>query len=64
MITAAAEPFFQLRYNQEAQRIVHGGLTANIRGAEDVKKMMLLKAMEKNADAALLPNCNWIWNEA
>ncbi|WP_129730799.1 MULTISPECIES: YfkD famly protein [Bacillaceae] len=39
--------FFQLRYNQETQRIVHGGLTANIRGAEDVKKMMLLKAMEK-----------------
>lgn len=39
--------FFQLRYNQEAQRIVQGGLTANIRGADDVKKMMLLKAMEK-----------------
>lgn len=38
---------FQLRYNQEAQRIVQGGLTANIRGADDVKKMMLLKAMEK-----------------
>ncbi|MFD3448166.1 YfkD family protein [Microbacteriaceae bacterium 4G12] len=39
--------FYQIHYNQEAQRIVQGGLTANIKGAEDVKKMMLLKAMEK-----------------
>ncbi|MCP8969911.1 YfkD famly protein [Ectobacillus ponti] len=36
-----------LRYNQETQRIIQGGLTARINRAEDVKKMMLLKAMEK-----------------
>jgi hypothetical protein len=39
--------FHQMSYKQEAQRVVQGGLTASIRGAEDVKKMMMLKAMEK-----------------
>ncbi len=39
--------YYQLRYNQETQKIVQGDLTANIKNAEDVKKMMLLKAMEK-----------------
>ncbi|MBO9131444.1 YfkD famly protein [Bacillus sp. 165] len=42
-----AKTYFQLRYNQEAQKIVQGGLTANIKNAEDVKKMMMLTAMEK-----------------
>lgn len=38
---------YQIHYVQEAQKIVRGGLTAKIQNAEDVKKMMLLKAMEK-----------------
>ncbi|QCJ41500.1 hypothetical protein FAY30_06075 [Bacillus sp. S3] len=38
---------YQIKYVQEAQKIVRGGLTAKIANAEDVKKMMLLKAMEK-----------------
>lgn len=37
----------KIYYNQEMQRRVKGGLTANIAGSEDVKKMMLLKAMKK-----------------
>ncbi len=37
----------QIRYKQEAQKKVTGGLTANIPKAEDVKKMMLLKAVKK-----------------
>ncbi|MEH7437841.1 YfkD family protein [Neobacillus drentensis] len=38
---------YQIKYVQEAQKIVRGGLTAKIANPEDVKKMMLLKAMEK-----------------
>lgn len=38
----------QIRYRQEAQKRVTGGLTAKIPKAEDVKKMMLLKAVEKS----------------
>ncbi|HEY2419796.1 MAG TPA: YfkD family protein [Neobacillus sp.] len=38
---------YQIHYVQEVQKIVRGGLTAKISSAEDVKKMMLLKAMEK-----------------
>ncbi|MEI4802304.1 YfkD family protein [Bacillus sp. NPDC077411] len=39
--------FYPLRYKQEAQKLVESGLTSYIKDAEDVKKMMLLKAMEK-----------------
>lgn len=38
---------YQIKYVQEAQKIIRGGLTAKIPNAEDVKKMMLLKAMQK-----------------
>jgi hypothetical protein len=38
---------YQFHYVQEAQKIVRGGLTAKIQNAEEVKKMMLLKAMQK-----------------
>lgn len=38
---------FKLHYVQEMQKIVRGGLTANIPNSEDVKQMMLLKAIEK-----------------
>lgn len=38
---------YQIHYVQEAQKIVRGGLTAKIQNTEDVKKMMLLKAMKK-----------------
>ncbi|MDM5186942.1 YfkD family protein [Bacillus sp. DX4.1] len=41
------ERYYPLRYKQESQKIVEGGLTAYIKDAEDVKKMMLLQAMEK-----------------
>ncbi len=37
----------QMKYNQEAQKHIKGGLTAKIQGPEDVKKMMLIKAAEK-----------------
>lgn len=39
---------YQIHYVQEAQKIVRGGLTAKVPNTEDVKKMMLLKAMEKS----------------
>ena len=38
---------YRMRYNQESQKTVTGGLTAKIPKAEDVQKMMLLKATEK-----------------
>ena len=38
---------YRIRYVQENQKAVSGGLTAKIPKAEDVKKMMLLKATEK-----------------
>jgi hypothetical protein len=38
---------YSIHYVQEAQKLVRGGLTAKIPNSEDVKKMMLLKAMEK-----------------
>jgi hypothetical protein len=38
---------YKIHYVQEAQKLIRGGLTAKIPNAEDVKKMMLLKAMEK-----------------
>lgn len=38
---------YQIHYVQEAQRMVRGGLTAKVQNAEEVKKMMLLKAIEK-----------------
>ncbi|MBY0122931.1 YfkD famly protein [Bacillus sp. S/N-304-OC-R1] len=39
---------YQIHYVQEAQKIVRGGLTAKVPNTEDVKKMMLLKAMQKS----------------
>ncbi|TDL77803.1 hypothetical protein E2R53_18010 [Peribacillus frigoritolerans] len=39
----------QIHYKQEAQKQVKGGLTAHIPSEEDVKKMMLLKAMKKTS---------------
>lgn len=38
---------YSIHYVQEAQKIVRGGLTAKIPKADDVQKMMLLKASEK-----------------
>jgi hypothetical protein len=37
----------RIHYKQEAEKHVKGGLTAKISNSEDVKKMMLLKAMQK-----------------
>ena len=39
---------YQIHYVQEAQKVVKGGLTAKVPKADDVKKMMLLKAVEKS----------------
>lgn len=39
---------YQIHYVQEAQKIVRGGLTAKVPNTEDVKKMMLLKAMKNS----------------
>ncbi|KEK24328.1 YfkD famly protein [Bacillus gaemokensis] len=41
------ESLYPIRYKQESQRTIEGNLTAYIKDAEDVKKMMLLKALEK-----------------
>jgi hypothetical protein len=38
---------YQIHYVQEAQKVIRGGLTAKIPNAEDVKKMMLLKAADR-----------------
>jgi hypothetical protein len=38
---------YQIHYVQETQKMVRGGLTAKIQNAEEVKQMMLLKAMKK-----------------
>jgi hypothetical protein len=38
---------YQVHYVQEAQKLIRGGLTTKIPNSEDVKKMMLLKAMQK-----------------
>ncbi|GHI00283.1 hypothetical protein AM1BK_38250 [Neobacillus kokaensis] len=38
---------YRIKYVQESQKIVRGGLTSKITNAEEVKKMMLLKAMKK-----------------
>ncbi|MDP4164032.1 MAG: YfkD family protein, partial [Bacillota bacterium] len=38
---------YQFHYVQESQKAVNGGLTAKIPNAEDVKKMMMLKATKK-----------------
>lgn len=38
---------YQIHYVQEAQKLVRGGLTAKVPNSEDVKNMMMLKAMEK-----------------
>ncbi|PEQ56120.1 YfkD famly protein [Bacillus cereus] len=38
---------YPLRYKQETQKTVEGDLTADMKDAADVKKMMLLKALEK-----------------
>ncbi|MCM3569209.1 YfkD family protein [Neobacillus mesonae] len=38
---------YQIKYVQESQKIVRGGLTSKITNAEEVKKMMLLKSMKK-----------------
>ncbi|RSK29242.1 hypothetical protein EJF36_03825 [Bacillus sp. HMF5848] len=37
----------QMSYKQDAQKHVRGGLTAKVPNAEEVKKMMMLKAAEK-----------------
>ena len=39
---------YQIHYVQEAQQIVRGGLTAKIANVEEVKKMMLMKAMQRS----------------
>lgn len=38
---------YQIHYVQEQQKSVRGGLTAKIKNAEEVQKMMLLKAAQK-----------------
>ncbi|WP_205439617.1 YfkD famly protein [Peribacillus alkalitolerans] len=38
---------YQIHYVQEAQKIVKGGLTAKIPAADDVQKMMIIKAAKK-----------------
>lgn len=38
---------FKINYKQEAQKIISGGLTAEIQNADEVKKMMLIEAAEK-----------------
>lgn len=39
----------QIHYKQESQKQIKGGLTAHIPDEEDVKKMMLIKAMKKTS---------------
>ncbi|WP_449538863.1 YfkD family protein [Ferdinandcohnia sp. Marseille-Q9671] len=39
---------FQIHYKQEVQKIVKGGLTAEIQDAEEVKKMMLIEAAKNS----------------
>ncbi|GAA0341935.1 YfkD famly protein [Bacillus carboniphilus] len=39
---------YQMHYVQEAQKVVRGGLTAKVANADDVMKMMMLKASEKS----------------
>lgn len=39
---------YQIHYVQEVQKIVRGGLTAKIPSAEEVKKMMLVKATQNS----------------
>ncbi|MFD1779043.1 YfkD family protein [Fredinandcohnia salidurans] len=39
---------YKIHYKQEMQKIVKGGLTAEIQDAEDVKKMMLIEAAKKS----------------
>ncbi len=43
---------YQIHYVQETQKNIKGGLTAKVPNAEDVQKMMMLKAME-NTDLPL-----------
>ncbi|MGN1400341.1 MAG: YfkD family protein [Bacillus sp. (in: firmicutes)] len=43
---------YQMRYVQETQKTVHGGLTAKVPQSKDVQKMMLLKAA-KNTNLPL-----------
>ncbi|WLR53347.1 YfkD family protein [Bacillus tianshenii] len=38
---------YKIHYKQEAEMNIQGGLTMKVPNSEDVKKMMLLKAMEK-----------------
>ncbi|MBM4764436.1 YfkD famly protein [Bacillus sp. B15-48] len=38
---------YQIHYVQEQQKVVRGGLTAKIKNAEEVQKMMMLKAAKK-----------------
>src|SRR5690606_19442024 len=38
---------YQIHYVQEQQKVVKGGLTAKIKSAEDVQKMMMLTAAKK-----------------
>ncbi|GER68465.1 hypothetical protein BpJC7_18970 [Weizmannia acidilactici] len=39
---------YKIHYVQESQKVVRGGLTAKLPKSDDVKKMMLLKAMENS----------------
>ena len=39
---------YQIHYVQEAQKIVRGGLTAKVANTDQVKNMMLMKAMQKS----------------
>lgn len=39
---------YQIHYVQEAQKIVRGGLTAKVANADQVKDMMIIKAMQKS----------------
>ncbi|WP_018663840.1 YfkD famly protein [Heyndrickxia acidiproducens] len=42
------ESNYKMHYVQESQKVVRGGLTAKVAKSDDVKKMMLLKAMENS----------------
>ncbi|MCA1055899.1 YfkD family protein [Rossellomorea aquimaris] len=39
---------YQIHYVQEAQKVVKGGLTAKVPHADDVEKMMMIKAMDNS----------------
>lgn len=44
----AGKASYQIHYVQEAQKIVRGGLTAKVANADQVRDMMLIKAMQRS----------------